>query len=277
MTRDVTTQRRVVVRGAEHSVSLTATVLFCSVLLPSLFFCFARVPLGFVCGYPLPGSGELYGGSMFSRSAAADTAQGQATQRANERWGSDTLDRSGRESIGMAVCKKKYTPFVFPLAQAPDGTVRVGVERRLGCRAHHDLRQRVIAQHGLRPGWEPFGQWTIKKAQEVARKEAHRRNKQQREDGNTTTEDDASLTAEDECAGAICLPTHSQNNFRSLFWNGDCLVRHGSMFDDVEQECREIRTNHNNSSNNNNNKAPPAEETSDEETTTKRTEKRTKR
>lgn len=199
-----------------------------------------RVPLGFVCGYPLQG-GELYGGSMFARSAAADTRQGQAMQRVNEKWGSDALDRAGRESIGWAVCKKKYTPFVFPMSQNKDGTVTVTAERRLGCRAHHALRQATIAKHGLRPGWEPLGQWSRRKAEELARKETHRRNSEEA----LTTEDDLSLSSEEEpaAAPAVCSlsPTLAQNNFRSLCWNGNCLVKHPSRYDDVAEECRRLQ------------------------------------
>lgn len=168
-------------------------------------------------------------------------------QRVNSRWGSDALDRAGRESLGMAVCKKKYTPFVFPLQYKPDGTVEVQVERRFGCRAHHMLRTQVIRQHGCRPGWEPFGQWSMHKAALQARKETVRRNKAAAEalqDAATTTEEEASL---DDCSDAAaaanlcCLPTHAQNNFRSLCWNGNCLVKHESMYDDVEEEVRAMQ------------------------------------
>ena len=226
----------------------------------------------------------MYGGSLFARSAAADTRQGQAMQRVNARWGSDALDRAGRESLGMAVCKKKYTPFVFPCEYTssttttnnnnnpkdPENgpasattttttttTVQVRVERRFGCRAHHALRADVIRQHGCRPGWEPFGQWSLRKATELARKETVRRNKQLAAAAaveaatTTTTEDEASSLDDDgdeddhqESSPSplvvCCLPTHAQNNFRSLCWNGNCLVKHESMFDDVQEECRAL-------------------------------------
>lgn len=220
--------------------------LFASLTIHSFIHCFFRVPLGFVCGYPLAG-GELYGGSMFARSAASDTRQGQAMQRVNSRWGSDALDRAGRESLGIPVCKKKYTPFVFPLTYKDDGStaVQVHVERRFGCRAHHALRQEVIRQHGCRPGWEPFGQWSMHKALQLARKETVRRNKKMaaEADAVTTTEDEVSLDDDtnnsNEAANIVCcLPTHAQNNFRSLCWNGNCLVKHPSMYDDVEEEVR---------------------------------------
>ena len=197
---------------------------------------------------------------MFARSAD-QTRQGQAIQRVNERWGSDALDRAGRESIGRAVCKKKYTPFVFPLEYDTNDNsntsttgqdpmlVRVGVERRFGCRAHHHLRMAVIAQHGCRPGWEPFGQWSRQKALDIARRETARRNKKIRSSTTSgsatthTTEDEVSLSSAEDgptaAAAAVCgLPTHAQNNFRSLCWNGNCLVKHESRYDDVQEECR---------------------------------------
>ena len=193
---------------------------------------------------------------MFARSAAAGTQQGQAMQRVNERFGSDALGREGRESLGMAVCKKKYTPFVFPMTTTgPDGTVQVTAERRLGCRAHHALRLNVIAEHGLRPGWEPFGQWTYKKANELARKDTAKRNRKAAaaaaEDGITTTEDELSLSSAEEAAGVCANPnsppssssSYAANNFRSLCWNGNCLVKHESMYDDVEDECRKLVKN----------------------------------
>jgi hypothetical protein len=99
-----------------------------------------RVPLGFICGYPIVGraGGEIYGGDVFLKSAAMDTLQGKAIQEANERWGAlscpNALNTDGSQSngtsdkiiskkrsfgrkgsndvyIGMPVCKKKYTPF----------------------------------------------------------------------------------------------------------------------------------------------------------------------
>jgi hypothetical protein len=156
-----------------------------------------RVPLGFICGYPLD-QGELYGGSMFARSAAPDTLQGKAICHVNRHWGEDVLQRAGRESLAVPVCKKKYTPFVFPIVKrtvvgggggggggnssAPDGRDRtvyeVQVVRMYGCKCHHEHRKRVIERYGERKGWEPFGQWSMKKAVELARKESQRLNRE---------------------------------------------------------------------------------------------------
>jgi hypothetical protein len=39
-----------------------------------------------------------------------------------------------------------------------------------GCALHSSLREDVIKKYGTRKGWENFGQWSIKKAQNIARK-----------------------------------------------------------------------------------------------------------
>jgi len=144
--------------------------------------------------------GEQYGGSLFARSAASDTLQGQAIQRVNQTWGEDPLGRAtGRETIGITVCKKKYKPFLFPIVPVKqggrrgsvsgggggsgdgvleEGPVEVQVIRMFGCRCHHPLRKAVIERHGLRQGWEPFGQWSLRKAQDMARRETIRLNSQ---------------------------------------------------------------------------------------------------
>lgn len=151
-----------------------------------------RVPLGFICGYPVGPGGELYGGDMFLRSAAPDTLQGRAIQQVNETWGAlhmkqeevdDILNkrrargRSYKGSsdlyIGIPVCKKKYTPFQIKrsvINTSPSGrvSVSVSVERMYGCRCHSELRRKVIERHGERVGWEKFGQWSLAKAKASA-------------------------------------------------------------------------------------------------------------
>lgn len=120
---------------------------------------------------------------MFARSAAADTLQGKAIQSVNVKWGTDVLSRSGRETIGIPVCKKKYRPFAFQIVQDrddsddnTDGKVKVTVERLYACQCHHPQRKAVIEQYGVRQGWQPFGVWSLRKAQEQARLETLRMN-----------------------------------------------------------------------------------------------------
>ena len=101
------------------------------------------MPHGFICGFPTRG-GDLYGGTLYARSAAAPSAQSCAQAAARRRWGAGP---AGREEIPHPVCKGKYTPW------SRDG------ERMFGCFRHHAIRKQRIARAGLRPGWESFEQW----------------------------------------------------------------------------------------------------------------------
>mmetsp|Transcript_14669 Transcript_14669/g.22350 ORF Transcript_14669/g.22350 Transcript_14669/m.22350 type:complete len:190 (+) Transcript_14669:285-854(+) len=103
---------------------------------------------------------------MFIPSAASDTLQGRAIQKVNEKWCAIDSRWNGRESIGIPVCKKKYAPFLF---HRPDGTITV--ERMYGCRNHSHFRKSVIERHGERRGWEPFGQWSLRKAMDMAKQQ----------------------------------------------------------------------------------------------------------
>lgn len=124
------------------------------------------MPLGYICGYPITkGRGEIYTGSIFSKSEATYTLQGKAIEKVHERWGSDvSIDE-------MAVCKNKYSPFVTKKEVCPEtGQVSINVTRMYGCHCHSDLRKKVIEKYGERRGWEPFGQWSLSKAKGMARK-----------------------------------------------------------------------------------------------------------
>lgn len=122
---------------------------------------------------------------MFAKSAANDSLQSKAIQAVNEKWGEDVLQRSGRETIGIPVCKKKYAPFTFTQTcieasgtagnnNGSSSGVRIQVQRMYACPIHHAKRKALIEQHGVRKGWEPFGQWSRKKTEEAARREAIR-------------------------------------------------------------------------------------------------------
>ena len=210
-----------------------------------------RVPLGFVCGYPLNG-GELYGGSMFARSAAPDTAQGQAIQAVNERWGDSNTAcarKKGRESIGIPVCKKKYKPFHFSVLQTQkDGTVRVVVERLYGCQCHHPQRKRVIERHGVRDGWQPFGVWSMAKAQAQARHETARlnaatKNNNSNSDAETasTTDDESSTSSssdseEQSTTNAASTAVASNKKTHRMCLNGNCTWKVQSAYDNIYKE-----------------------------------------
>jgi hypothetical protein len=86
-----------------------------------------------------------------------------------------------------------------------------------GCKCHSDIRKDLIAKHGPRTGWEPFGQWSLRKAQERARREADRINN---EEGITS---DEGLSSEDEACSGICN-------------NGNCTWKSRQKFDNIKRE-----------------------------------------
>lgn len=224
-----------------------------------------RVPLGFVCGYPLPGNGELYGGSMFTRSAAMDTLQGKAIHSVNLKWGSvhntDISSSSsnvttpiscsrapGRETIGIPVCKKKYKPFAFHVLKQ-NGTYLVQVERLYGCQCHHPNRKQVIEQHGVRKGWQPFGVWSLRKAQEQARIEAARLNGDQItvtsiDNTSTATMDSVDDSGDEEVQvtspKAVILdhnsPAAIRKSLSNICLNGTCTWKIESKYDNIYKE-----------------------------------------
>jgi hypothetical protein len=173
---------------------------------------------------------------MFARSAAPDTLQGKAMQAVNVKWGEDFLERAGRESIGVPVCKKKYAPFHFPVVRKRNGRFVVTVERMFACSCHHPLRKAVIEQHGLRDGWEPFGQWSLQKATEMARREILKLNC----DAGTTAASDGETTEDDSSSlgGSFCMldgtcPVEPRTRLTDLCSNGKCSWKVKSAFDDV--------------------------------------------
>ena len=214
----------------------------------SLSLFFFRVPLGFVCGYPLH-QGELYGGSMFARSAAPDTLQGKAIQQVNERWGQLLPKfKRGRETIGIAVCKKKYAPFRFvkkeivhkkqssssPQQSSSETTTVITVERMFGCPCHHTLRKQVIQLHGERAGWEPFGQWSLKKAHDIARR-ATAELKQEESSSTDETDLESVSSVETHTAAPTCVWTREDSS-TTLCNNGNCLWKVKSAFDNIQEE-----------------------------------------
>jgi hypothetical protein len=141
-----------------------------------------------------------------------DTLQGKATQAVNEKWGEGKW--CGRETIGIPVCKKKYTPFKFK----KEGGV-VTVERMFGCKIHSEIRKEKIECHGVRKGWEPFGQWSMRKAQGLARRETEQRNAAQ----TTDDEEDVAVVSSDEELKSICL-------------NGKCTWKLKNKYDNIRRE-----------------------------------------
>lgn len=161
---------------------------------------------------------------MFIKSAATDTLQGKAIHDVNLKWGEDAKCFRGRETIGIPVCKKKYSPFSVKVVRDKQGRAQVTVERMFGCRCHSNIRKSLILQNGCKPraGWEPFGQWSLEKAQECARKESIRINSAESESGLTA--DESSSSEEEETkAPSICN-------------NGTCIWKIRRKFDNIKRE-----------------------------------------
>lgn len=160
---------------------------------------------------------------MFTRSAAADTLQGQAIQQINSRWGKDTRSWVGRETIGIPVCKNKYSPFLFVKNTAKTSSgktnVNITVQRMYGCHCHSDARKRVIEQYGVREGWEPFGQWSLSKAKAICKKVVDKDNKCKKD-------------ASDEVDGII-KTTISNSSVKTICNNGICVWKIKGKYDDI--------------------------------------------
>lgn len=160
---------------------------------------------------------------MFIKSAANDMEQGRAIHKANERWGCDYRKWQGRETIGIPVCKKKYAPFEFKKV-FNNGKVRIEVKRMYGCACHSNLRERVIRKAQERKGWEPFGQWSLKKAKSLANRLADRLNRTNDSDSNSSSSDS------DEGGTGTALDDIK------LCHNGMCVWRYKHKYDDIMEE-----------------------------------------
>ena len=211
--------------------------------------CIYRVPLGFICGYPVGTGGELYGGSMFHPSAATDTLQGKAINKINEVWGEDKhRGWDSYKSIGGPVCKKKYRPFDFQVKKTNKmGGVEINVVRMYGCACHSNIRKEVIERHGERKGWEPFGQWSLGKAKAAARRETQKLNAALNNssvslsDAASTTSSSGytSSSSEEEPSSSLCMiedTTKKQQPLHSLCANGTCNWKMKGKVDDIVEE-----------------------------------------
>ena len=168
---------------------------------------------------------------MFIKSAASDTLQGKAIQQINEKWGEGKWN--GTETIGIPVCKKKYAPFCFSVSEdGPDGKKAVRVVRMFGCRSHSELRREKIETHGLRTGWEPFGQWSMRKAQELARRETDRINggcTVSASGSSSSSSSESDETDEEE-------ETTSDEELKTICHNGKCTWKLREKYDNIYRE-----------------------------------------
>lgn len=165
---------------------------------------------------------------MFIASAANDTLQGRAIQQVNERWGADFRSWNGRETIGISVCKKKYAPFDFRTETLENGQLKVRITRMYGCQCHSHLREKVIRRYGPREGWEPFGQWSMKKAGIVAKKVVDERNQERLEGGMNNSA--SSFDKENSS------PSSGPCKWKQLCQNGKCTWKVRDKYDDIFAE-----------------------------------------
>lgn len=203
---------------------------------------------------------------MFIKSAASYTNQGKAIQSINEKWGEESSGTrrpwGGRETIGIQVCKKKYSPFLFTIETPDDdenhtknynGTVAssgerkrvVKVVRMFGCPHHSDIRKEKIECHGVRNGWEPFGKWSLRKAQQLARRETIRLNSTDKHNNSQVDSGDTKVAAlsNEKSNGLINeVGSESFNSYsnideiKTICHNGKCLWKKRDKYDDVYNE-----------------------------------------
>jgi hypothetical protein len=193
---------------------------------------------------------------MFHPSAATDTLQGRAIQRINELWGQDKhRGWENYKNIGIPVCKKKYRPFEFKIqskAGGGSGGMEITVVRMYGCCSHSNIRKKVIERHGEREGWEPFGQWSLRKAKDAAKKEMQRLNEQMNALSPSLSSDtfsSSSSSEDDEENEPLCFigetstSIKQQQPWQTLCANGTCSWKVRGKFDDICSEIEEERLN----------------------------------
>jgi hypothetical protein len=92
-----------------------------------------------------------------------------------------------------------------------------------------DLRKAVIEQHGVRKGWEPFGQWSLRKAQEMAKRETERLNL-----GKT------SVSSNVKASGFVEDAQSSSDEDGGKSWtmchNGNCTWKIRAKYDNIYYE-----------------------------------------
>lgn len=179
---------------------------------------------------------------MFIASAANDTLQGRAIQSINERWGTNFRKWTGTETIGIPVCKKKYAPFDFQSrVEGKDGKIRVHVVRMFGCACHSRLRENVIRCHGERKGWEPFGQWSMKKAQVLARKLTDELNASSlhQNSGSCVRSSQGGSVLSSTCSGCSLDSNDTNTAWKRLCNNGKCAWKLKHKYDDVVSEIQQ--------------------------------------
>jgi hypothetical protein len=108
--------------------------------------------------------------------------------------------------------------------------VHIIVERMYGCSCHSQARRKMILKHGERQGWEPFGQWSISKAQAAAIK--HVKSTLKKGIDTTRLVQDKETT-DDACDSKF---TATGIKYESLCRNGECLWKKKDDYDDIDDE-----------------------------------------
>lgn len=204
---------------------------------------------------------------MFIKSAASDTSQGKAIQSSNEKWGGSAgRTWNGRETIGVQVCKKKYTPFLFSIETTDDGEndaknsnaitnantsgtttcipcangrrkKTIKVVRMFGCPHHSNFRKEKIENYGgVRKGWEPFGQWSIRKAHQLARRETNRLNNNTNEHNNNSSKQHGDKSSSNVGKNVVSNNLSDNEEIKTICHNGKCTWKMKEKYDNVYNE-----------------------------------------
>lgn len=117
----------------------------------------------------------------------------------------------------------RYAPFEFKKVVNKNGKVRIEVKRMYGCACHSHIRENVIRKAKERKGWEPFGQWSMKKAQSLANRLADRINRSNGDSNSSSSDSDEE-------------GNDSNLDDLKLCHNGLCVWRYKHKYDDIMEE-----------------------------------------
>ena len=148
---------------------------------------------------------------------------------------------STQNALAIPVCKKKYTPFIVKrrmnnnnLADEEENEYTYTIERMYGCHVHSKIRKTVIQKLGERPGWEPFGQWSMDKATAELKhklKEAEKQNKENQSSNRTNN-----ITQNNRTKRRDNNTTTTTTTTVTLCTSGKCNWKRAGKLDDIERE-----------------------------------------
>ncbi len=126
-------------------------------------------------------------------------------------------------------------PFDFKTETMENGQLKVRITRMYGCVLHSHLRQQVIRRVGPRKGWEPFGQWSMKKAAIVAKKAVEEINQERRLLDSSNIICSTVSSSDDEEITTVT----PNSKWKQLCQNGKCAWKVRDKYDDIYAEIRE--------------------------------------